>query len=75
MFSRSKPKSNSQEDTQTDTQDQKPSVWEWLIHGKGSVSEDWQSAEKVLQDDSVKKSIKEVDEAFKNYQKSKNGTE
>ena len=52
---------------------EKPDFWDWLIHGTGSVAEPWPTAEEVLRDPSVKKSIKEVKEAFDAYQaKNKN---
>ena len=47
---------------------EKPDFWDWLIHGKGSVAEPWPTAEEVLQDPSVKKSIEEAQEAFAAYQ-------
>ena len=52
---------------------QKPSFWDWLVHGKGSVSEPWPTAKEVLQDESVRNDIQKVKEAFDTYQtKNKN---
>ena len=48
--------------------DQKPGFWEWLIHGTGSVSEPWPTAEEVLQDPAVQEEIQKVREAFNKHQ-------
>ena len=47
---------------------QKPDFWDWLIHGKGSVSEPWPTAKEVLQNKSVQDDIRKVKEAFDTYQ-------
>ncbi len=41
-----------------------PTFIEWLIHGKGSVSEPWPEVEEVLKDPDVQNEIKEVEDAF-----------
>ncbi len=57
----------------TKKESQKPSFWDWLVHGKGSVSEPWPTAKEVLQDESVRDDIQKVKEAFDTYQtKNKN---
>ena len=53
--------------------DQEPTFLEWLVHGKGTVSEPWPTVEEVLADPNVKKEIKKVHSAFKKYKKSQNG--
>ena len=70
FFSRERKKSKNS--SQTAKKDQKPGFWEWLIHGKGSVSEPWLTAEEVLRDPSVQKEIQQVREAFNKHQ-TKNG--
>ncbi len=55
-------------DERKNKESQKPSFWDWLIHGKGTVSEPWPTAKEVLQYDSVKKDIKKVQKAFDAYQ-------
>ena len=61
-------KEESEKKNQAKKDTQKPDFWDWLIHGKGSVSEPWPTAEEVLQDKSVQNEIKEVKEAFDAYQ-------
>ena len=41
------------------SRDQEPTFWEWLIHGKGTVSEPWPTAEELWADPEVQKSIQE----------------
>ena len=53
--------------------DQEPTFWEWLVHGKGTVSEPWPTVEEVLANPDVKKKIQKVHSAFKEYKKSQNG--
>ena len=53
----------------TKTESQKPSFWDWLIHGKGTVSEPWPTVKEVLQDESVQNDIRKVKEIFDTYQK------
>ena len=63
-----KSKKKSKNSSQTAKKNQKPGFWEWLIHGTGSVSEPWPTAEEVLQDPSVQKEIQKVREAFNKHQ-------
>ena len=51
--------------------DQEPTFWEWLVHGKGTVSEPWPTVEEVLANPNVKKEIQKVHDAFKEYKKHK----
>lgn len=52
---------------------QEPTFWEWLVYGKGTVSEPWPTIEEVLADQDVKKEIQKVQNAFKEYKKSQTG--
>ena len=72
MSDHAKNKEESTKKNQAKKDAQKPGFWEWLIHGKGSVSEPWPTVEEVLQDESVQKDIQEVKEAFDVYQKAQN---
>ena len=51
--------------------DNKPTFWEWLVHGKGTVSEPWPTAEEVLANPEVKQEIQTVQETFEKYKKAK----
>ena len=54
----------------TKNKNQGPTFWEWLIYGKGTVSEPWPTVEEVLADPNVRKEIQKVHNAFKEYKKS-----
>ena len=56
---------------QTKKEAEKPDFWDWLIHGKGSVSEPWSTAQEVLQYESVKNEIQKVKKAFNTYHQNK----
>ena len=44
--------------------DDDPTFWEWLVHGKGTVSEPWPTVKEVLDDPEVQEEIKKVHSAF-----------
>ena len=50
---------------------QKPDIWEWLIKGTGSVAEPWPTVKEVLEDESVRRDIEEVKQAFHTSQSGK----
>ena len=52
---------------QTKTEDQKPTFWEWLVYGKGTVSEPWPTADEVLADPNLQKEIQGLKNSFKRY--------
>ena len=72
MSDHAKNKEVSTKKNQTKKGDQKPDLWEWLIHGKGSVSEPWPTAEEVLRDESVQEDIRKIKEVFDAYHQAQN---
>ena len=50
------------DDTKKDTEKSKrePTFLEWLIHGKGTVSEPWPTAKELFEDEELQEEIKEV---------------
>ena len=64
------PKSNTEHKTKKGNDD--PTFWEWLVHGKGTVSEPWPTVKEVLADPKVQEEIKKVHSAFdRAYQEAK----
>lgn len=51
-------------------QKKKPTYWERVIHGKGTVSEDWPTAEELWNDPEVQKSIQTHNQSVKTTNKS-----
>lgn len=43
----------------------------WLFRDKGTIAEDWPTAEELWEDKSVQKEIEKVQKAFKPYKKRK----
>ena len=64
--------SNQKSSVKAKNKDPEPTFWEWLVHGKGTVSEPWPTVEEVLADPEVQKQIQDVQEAFTEYQQAKN---
>ena len=58
-------------ESKEENKDQKPSVLDWLIHGKGSVSDPWPTVKEVLEDQSVKEEIAKVKNTFDEQLKNK----
>ncbi len=56
-------------DHQIKVEVKKPTFWEFLIHGKGTVSEPWSTVKEVLTDPSVQKEIKKLKQAFESSKK------
>ena len=55
----------------TKKMDDKPTFWEWLVHGKGTVSEPWPTAEEVLADPNLQEEIQAVHNIFKKHKEAK----
>ena len=53
---------------------QKIDFLDWLIHGKGTVSEDWMTPEEVLQNPSVQEDIEAIEQIYKKYHSKNNGS-
>ena len=52
-------------DSNQDEQHKKPTYWERVIHGKGTVAEPWPTAEELWNDPKVKKAMQNHRELIK----------
>ena len=65
MFNNSKNKAEPVKDSQTEQDNQKPTYWERVIQGKGTVAEPWPTAEDLWNDPEVQKSIQSHNQSVK----------
>ena len=49
----------------SDKTEDKISLWDKIVHGKGTVAEPWPTVKEVLSDEKVQEDIKKVEDAFK----------
>ncbi len=62
------------DDTKKDAKKSKkePTFLEWLIHGKGTVSEPWPTAKELFEDQELQEEIKKVQNIVNNPKSSQN---
>ena len=53
-----------------DEKDKKPTYWERVIHGKGTVAEPWPTAEELWNDPKVQKAIQNHNELIRRKDRS-----
>ena len=53
----------------TKNSEERSTFWEWLVYGKGTVSEPWPTINEVLKDENVQKEIKKVQDAVQDTKK------
>ena len=54
-----------------DEKHEKPTYWERVIHGKGTVAEPWPTAEDLWNDPKVQKALEDHRELLKKHENSK----
>ena len=67
MFSKDNKKAAHQKE-----KDQKPTYWQRVIQGKGTVAEDWPTAEELWNDPDLKKEIEEVQATLNHIKEAQN---
>ena len=65
-------KKTKKEDPVQDKKDKKPTYWQRVIHGKGTVAEEWPTAEELWNDPNIQKAIKNHNELIQKRNRSKN---
>ena len=69
MLSNTKKKVQSSELIKKEDKKSEPTYWERVIHGKGTVAEDWPTAEELWNNPDIKEEMKEVQSILKSPKK------